>query len=427
MTVQNKDVSLALSKINREELVQLACEMGGIYGPTGHEKEIGEYIFNWMEKNGFEARKQMVTEDRFNVVGYLRGSGEGLNLIFNSHMDTEFGGPEDMWMIGDRQMLETIYTKSWVKENKIYGLGVVNDRGLMATFLTAAKAIKDSGAKLKGDLILTAVVGEIGMSPVDEYQGGRYFGKGSGAQQLVNQGVTADYALVAEASRFAMTWMENGAGYYKITVKGVGGIYTPHIQRPVPLEENPNAVVRMSKVVQALEEWAFEYEQKNRYEFELGVAVPRVNIGAIRGGLAYKPSKTVGMCCLYVDVRIPPDKHPMSIKRDLEGLLKNTGIDGTVELYMFRRGYEGKNIEVLRDAIARAHFNHFGEKPPQVASVITSVWRDINVFNQVGIPAITYGPALALTRDGVEIDDFVTAAKLYVAIALDICNQTPRY
>ncbi|MDD5206427.1 MAG: M20/M25/M40 family metallo-hydrolase, partial [Desulfobacterales bacterium] len=309
----------------------------------------------------------------------------------------------------------------------IYGLGVVNDRGLMATFLTAAKAIKDSGAKLKGDLILTAVVGEIGMSPVDEYQGGRYFGKGSGAQQLVNQGVTADYALVAEASRFAMTWMENGAGYYKITVKGVGGIYTPHIQRPVPLEENPNAVVRMSKVVQALEEWAFEYEQKNRYEFELGVAVPRVNIGAIRGGLAYKPSKTVGMCCLYVDVRIPPDKHPMSIKRDLEGLLKNTGIDGTVELYMFRRGYEGKNIEVLRDAIARAHFNHFGEKPPQVASVITSVWRDINVFNQVGIPAITYGPALALTRDGVEIDDFVTAAKLYVAIALDICNQTPRY
>ena len=32
----------------------------------------------------------------------------------------------------------------------------------MATWLLAAKAIKDSGIKLKGDLLLMAVVGEIG-------------------------------------------------------------------------------------------------------------------------------------------------------------------------------------------------------------------------------------------------------------------------
>jgi len=420
------DLSLIVSKIDEKELAQLALEMGKIYGPTGHEKQIGEFIYGWLKENGFEAVKQPVAGERFNVIGYLRGTGNGLNLIFNGHMDTEFGGPEDIWMIGDRQQLETILTSSWIKGNRIYGLGVINDRGLLATFLIAAKAIKESGTRIKGDLILTAVVGEIGMAPVDEYQGPEYLGKGTGTQHLVNQGVVADYALVAEASRFALTWMENGAGYYKITVKGVGGIYTPHIQRPVPLEENPNAVVRMSKVIQAIEEWALEYEQENRYEFELGVAVPKVNIGAIRGGLPYKPSKTVGMCCLYVDVRIPPNKSPMSVKRDLEGLLEKVGIQGTVDMYMFRRGYEGKGIEVLRDAIEKVHFAFFGEKPPKVASVITSVWRDINIFNQAGIPAITYGPGLALTRDGVEIEDFVKASKLYAAIALEICNQEPK-
>lgn len=425
MAAQSKEneLSLVWSKIDEKELVQLAVEMGKTYGPTGYEREIGEYIYNWLESNGFEVVKQPVAGERFNVIAYVRGTGDGLSLLFNSHMDTEFGGPEDIWMIGDQEMIDTVYTGAWLDGNRIHGLGVINDRGLMATFLMAAKAIKNSGVKLKGDLIVTAVVGEIGMAPVDEYQGPEYLGKGVGALHLVNHGVVADYALIAEASNFALTWMENGAGYFKITVKGVGGIYTPHIKRPFPLEENPNAVVKMSKVVQAIEEWALEYEQNNKYEFELGTAVPKVNIGAIRGGLPYKPSKTVGMCCIYVDVRIPPNKNPVSVKRELEQILKKTGIDGKVEMYMFRAGHEGKNIEVLRDAIEKAHVNFFGQKPDKVASVITSVWRDINVFNQVGIPAITYGPGIALTREGVEIDEFIKASKLYAAIALDVCNQ----
>ena len=122
---------------------------------------------------------------------------------------------------------------------------------------------------------------------------------------------------------------------------------------------------------------------------------------------------------------MPPGKSPMSVKRELEKLLASVNIEGQVEMYLFRRGYEGKNIEVLRDAIEKAHVNFFGEKPPKVASVITSVWRDINIFNEAGIPAITYGPGLALTREGVEIEEFVKASKLYSAIALDMCNREP--
>jgi len=43
----------------------------------------------------------------------------------------------------------------------------------MSTWLVMAKALKESGIKLGGDLILTAVVGEIGGAAVDEYQGPR--------------------------------------------------------------------------------------------------------------------------------------------------------------------------------------------------------------------------------------------------------------
>ena len=54
-------------------------------------------------------------------------------------------------------------------------------------------------------------MGEIGQSPVDEFQGSRYMGKGLGTKFLVDHGILADYALVAEACGGGMTWAEAGS------------------------------------------------------------------------------------------------------------------------------------------------------------------------------------------------------------------------
>jgi acetylornithine deacetylase/succinyl-diaminopimelate desuccinylase-like protein len=48
----------------------------------------------------------------------------------------------------------------------------------MAAFMLAAKAIKDANVAKRGDIIMTMVVGEIGMGPIDEFQGPKYIGKG---------------------------------------------------------------------------------------------------------------------------------------------------------------------------------------------------------------------------------------------------------
>lgn len=61
--------------------------------------------------------------------------------------------------------------------------------------MIAAKAIKETGMKLGGDLFLTMVVGEIGMAPIDEFQGPQYLGKGLGSRDLVN--TAKIYAMVA--------------------------------------------------------------------------------------------------------------------------------------------------------------------------------------------------------------------------------------
>ena len=56
------------------------------------------------------------------------------------------------------------------------------------------------------------------------------------------------------------------------------------------------------------------------------------------------------------------------------------------------------------------------------------MWRDINMFNEVGIPSICYGPPRHPEpysdpgNRAVKIDDLVAATKVYALTAMAICN-----
>jgi hypothetical protein len=88
----------------------------------------------------------------------------------------------------------------------------------MAAFLVAAKAIRDSGYPLKGDLVVSAVAGEISREPIDEWQGTSYLSKDLGARFMITHGAVADFALVAEGTGFGIVGVEPGKAHYKVTV-----------------------------------------------------------------------------------------------------------------------------------------------------------------------------------------------------------------
>lgn len=271
-----------------------------------------------------------------------------------------------------------------------------------------------------------AVVGEIGLEPVDEFQPPAYVAKEAGTRYAITHGGVGDFALVAEGTDFGLVGVEAGKAFFKVTVFGDDlPIYTPYITRPTPIEKNPNAIVRMAPLLQRLDEWAYAYERRNRYECPGGVIVPRVNIGAIRGGVPYKITKTVQQCAIYVDVRITPVQNPLDVREELRRLLTDTGLSGEVELYVYRPAYEARNVEPLAGAITRAHEAILGGTPKPAAPPFSSMWRDINCFNEMRIPAITYGPGISVGGGnfGMRIADLVTGAKLYALTALDLCNQ----
>jgi acetylornithine deacetylase/succinyl-diaminopimelate desuccinylase-like protein len=413
------------AKIDTDELVKVALDLANIDSPTGREGPVADYVQDWLQKEGFDARKVGLYPNRPNVLAALPGSGGGKSLCFNSHMDTAVH-QEEWW--ASRHASDPIFHSAWREGDTLVGNGIVNDKGPMATWLLAAKAIKDSGVKLKGDLLLMAVVGEIGVEPVDEFQPPEYVAKEAGTRYAITHGGVADYALVAEGTDFGIVGVEAGKAFFKITIFGSDfPIYTPYISRPTSVQENPNAIVRMATFVQRIEEWAGEYEKKNRYECAGGIMVPKVNIGAIRGGVPWKITKTVQQCAIYVDVRITPVQEPLEIREELHRLMSDSGLAGEVELYVYRPGFEADPIKVepLKSAISRSHKTIFGADPKPAPIPASSMWRDVNCFNEMRIPSVTYGPGVSSGggKYAMKIENMILGTKLYAATAIDLCSQ----
>jgi len=90
----------------------------------------------------------------------------------------------------------------------------------------------------------------------------------------------------------------------------------------------------------------------------------------------------------------------------------------------FRPGYEAKGVEPLVTALMEAHRAVVGGDPPAVSGPTASMWRDSNVFAELGIPVVNYGPrspSHALKR-ALTIESLYQAACIYARTALTICG-----
>ena len=405
-----------LQAIDREELIRLAMDLCDLWTPTGEEGPAGRVLYARFRANEFEAVLQEVEPGRINAAGILRGVGSGCSLMFNGHLDVsraESGRIE----------------KSFVRDGMIYGEGIANMKGSLVSFLMAGKALLTSGARLKGDLILAAVVGEVSLAPVGPHQSPRYRGEGIGTRYLLSHGVESDYAVVTDGSEFSVVRAQAGVAYFRITTSGERS-YTPFTTRGGTIAESTNAIVKMTRIIQALEDWACGYEKRNRYEFPGGLLVPKANIGAIEAGSPSKPGNAPPDCTIYVDVRLAPGCRPLAVEREVRDLLAKLDIDTVVEMYMSQLGYEGKGekVEELASVVANCYRAVFGTDPPPPSIPTASMWTDTNLYWEVGIPAVKFGPCQQKypNRRMVEIDELVKTAQVDALIAMEICSRERR-
>jgi acetylornithine deacetylase/succinyl-diaminopimelate desuccinylase-like protein len=408
----------------REELAELCLLLGNTNGPTGNELPTATAVHEWYQREGVSSKLDLLMPGRANTVATISG-GDGPSVMFNAHLDTEAPRTSEYdHLLGVPNANEV---GAWREGDRIFGHTVLNDRGCMAAMMIAGRALERSGIELNGDVVLVSAAGETGAVPVDEYEGMQFLAKGFGTRSLLERGLRTSFGVIAESTSNAITTFNCGVYYYQMTVRG-RLMYTPRMVRGESLGDHPNAVVKAAHLIVALEEWAVGYEESRTRMFE-GVEVrPKAQVTTVRGNLPWRPARSAPLASMVIDVRTLPDESPATILDELYAVAESVGVSVQIEPLLLRQGAVADNAEPIIDAVTRAHQRILGKPPSQPSSVDLSMYRDTIPLNEVGIPAIAFGPdrgrASVQGTGHFELDDLVASAKIYTLTALGVTGTT---
>jgi acetylornithine deacetylase len=412
------DFAKAAQLITTERVRDALIDMVDIPSATGNEAGMARYLVERMRRAGLETDLQLVDDNRPNAVGHRRGNGSGTNLLFTGHMDTSYSGDED-YLDGPGFRPKATHKDGW-----IWGLGANNMKSGLAAALVAIEAIVESGIALAGDLSFGAVVGEIEKAPVEEFQGIEYSGYGTGSKHLVTHGITADYALLVEPTGLRISVANMGCIWARITVRGTIA------HSALANRSTVNAISVMHELQADIAAWAEAYSARESFMGEH----PNATVAAIRGGAPWRLSRNPHECSLYLDIRTVPGQTVDTVKRELRAMLRAFAArTGAAEpsLYLYVTDPPTLIDETLPvvTALGTAQAAVMGERLP---SIIRRPGADAVHFTAYGVPCVVFGPGGRLHPDArggamhalgehVLIDDVVTAARIYLATALELC------
>lgn len=130
--------------ISNSPLLSLHKSLVEIPSVTGGEREVGEWLANYLMSKNFTVETQSVSEDgaRFNVFAYL-GKNRTTSTLVTSHIDTV-----------------PPYISYRISSGSIYGRGSNDAKSSVASQITAVEELISEKVISEGDVSLLFVVGE---------------------------------------------------------------------------------------------------------------------------------------------------------------------------------------------------------------------------------------------------------------------------
>ena len=376
------------------------------YSGTPGETELAKFMVHNMKAVGIDGELQHVEDERYNAIGTKPGTGGGKSLLFNGHMDTN--PATDDWTIDP---WGGIYDDDF-----IYGIGVSNMKSGDAAAFMALKTLINAGVRLKGDVILEFVVGEL--------QGG------VGTVKAIEKGVRADYFVNMEPTD--LNGLTLHAGSYNVVVELIGK--TRHISKR---EEAIDAIMAAAKFIPHFNAMTFSGATNEEH-----LAVNRANIGVMRGSLTpdfhdWRPPQVADFARLSGTVRYGPSQSIESTLADINGLL------GELE----------KEIPGLETRVCRAHA---GERPSMLpfevskqsplVRAVSGAYKQVrgteqslgpvppycyygtdaaHLQHRLGMEGIVCGPGgryNTMPDEKVDIPDYLDMIRVYMLTILEICE-----
>jgi acetylornithine deacetylase len=385
--------------IDGDRLVEDAVAAVSIPSITGDEEPMARWLAERLRELGLDVQWQQVEDGRANVVGVRAGSGGGPTLMFNGHMDTSYSGKEP-WLAGVRGF----QPDGFVKDGRIYGLGISNMKGALVAYLAAVRALGD--APLRGDVMVAAVCGEIEKTQWGSAQGAQYRGYAAGSSHLVTHGGAADVCILGEPTEQKVVLAHFGSLWLRLSTTGA----FVHTAFAPPVEDN--SIVKMRPVLEAVLEWLPRWGEETG-----GVAT----IGAIAGGFPWRVSRTPHRTDLFLDLRVPPGLEMAEARSKALDFARELGVEA--EVFVTAPGAQIEADHPLVGALEAAHEEVFGSPPERD---VTRWFSDASVLTRYGIATVNYGTSTGLldTVDGenLDIDGLVETAEVYARTAAKVCG-----
>jgi acetylornithine deacetylase len=405
--------------IDRERLVEWARRAIDTPSFTGDEQAMAELMAATFGEMELAVQWQQVEDGRANVLGIREGTGGGASLMFNGHMDTSYSGQEP-WLAD----VPGFQPSSFVEDGQLYGLGVSNMKGALACYVEALRALADAGIRLRGDVMIAAVCGEIEKAQFGEAQGAEYRGYAAGSRHLVTHGGVADMCILGEPTESKVVLGHFGTLWLRLSTHG-HFVHTAFTEGKRDL----NSILRMREVLEAVLEWVptWEEDPENAYRGTKSI----VNVAAIQGGFGWRVSRTPHRTDLFLDVRVPPTKQMAVARRELVELARSLrdrfpsfGIES--EIYVTAPGAEIDESHPLIAAIDEGHERVFGARPERA---VTHWFSDASVLSRYGIPTVNYGTSSGLLDtvkgENLSIEGLVDTARVYALAAAHLCGGAP--
>ena len=349
-------------------------------------------------------------EDRPNLYGVLKGEGNGRSIMLSGHMDVVQTGSK--WT-------HDPFSADQV-ENRIYGRGAVDMKGGIAAMVCAARAVKESGIKLKGDIKVGTVV--------DEEAGGM------GTLALIAHGYRADGCIITEPTHLNLAPLCRGILWGKLIIEGKAG----HIE----LERNDwrkgGAVDAIDKAAYVLEffkdlnkEW--EYTKAHKY-----LPIPcQIKFAEFHAGEF--PTAFANRAELTFDAQyLPRDKDENglggNVKKEIEDFVYAVAQTDPwlkanpprIEWILDADCGETQDTEDFFKVTSKC----LREDVPEAYIEGNCAHTDMGWFCNVGIPTINLGPGdgkLAHQADEyIEIEEYLRCIKLIADIIIDWCGTEPQ-